>query len=90
MGTVQEVAPDKAAALELAIGIANRISACGLLGIRATLEVAHVALNNTADPEAYAKLQADYVALSGRRISPKVAGPKLKTGLRSSTVDSAS
>jgi enoyl-CoA hydratase len=33
MGVVQKIAPNKAAALEVAIGIANRIAACGPLGI---------------------------------------------------------
>jgi enoyl-CoA hydratase len=63
MGEAQEVAPDKAAALEVAIGIANRIAACGPIGIKATLEAAHVAQNDSADPAAYAKLEAAYVAL---------------------------
>src|ERR1700691_4146139 len=38
MGVVQEVAPGKAAALEVAIGIANKVAACGALGIKATLQ----------------------------------------------------
>jgi enoyl-CoA hydratase len=63
MGTVQEIAPNKAAALEVAIGIANRIAACGPLGIKATLEVAHMAINDLSDSAAYAKLEAEYVKL---------------------------
>jgi enoyl-CoA hydratase/carnithine racemase len=45
MGVVQEIAASKAAALEVAIGIANRIAACGLLGVKATLAAAHLAMN---------------------------------------------
>jgi enoyl-CoA hydratase/carnithine racemase len=63
MGVVQEIAPNKAAALEAAIGIANRIAACGPLGIRATLEVAHVALNDATDAAGFAKLESAYVSL---------------------------
>jgi enoyl-CoA hydratase len=65
MGVVQEIAPDKAAALEVAIDIANRIAACGPLGIKATLAVAHSAANDAADAAAYAKLEAEYVKLYG-------------------------
>jgi enoyl-CoA hydratase len=65
MGVVQEVAPNKAAALEVAIGIANRIAACGPFGVRATLAAAHLAINDSADAAAYAKLEADYVKLFG-------------------------
>ena len=65
LGVVQEVAPNKATALEVAIGIANRIAACGPLGIKATLAVAHLAINDAADAAAYAKLEAEYVKLFG-------------------------
>jgi enoyl-CoA hydratase len=63
MGVVQEVAPNKAAALDIAIGIANQVATCGPLGIKATLQVAHVALNATADAAAYATLEKAYVSL---------------------------
>ena len=63
MGVVQEVAPNRAAALEAAIGIANRIAACGPIGIKATLQAAHLAIYEAADAAAYAKLEAAYVAL---------------------------
>jgi enoyl-CoA hydratase len=66
MGVVQEVAPNKDAALKTGIEIANRIAACGPLGIQATLEAAHLAINDSADGAAYAKLEADYVALFGK------------------------
>lgn len=65
MGIVQEVAPNKDAALKIGIDIANGIAACGPLGIKATLEAAHLAINDSADAAAYAKLEADYVSLYG-------------------------
>jgi enoyl-CoA hydratase/carnithine racemase len=65
MGVVQEVAPDKAAALKIGIDIANRIAACGPFGVKATLAAAHLAINESADAAAYAKLEAEYVKLFG-------------------------
>jgi enoyl-CoA hydratase/carnithine racemase len=65
MGAVQEIAPNKAAALDVAIGIANRIAACGPFGVKATLQAAHLALNDSADAAAYASLEAGYVSLFG-------------------------
>jgi enoyl-CoA hydratase/carnithine racemase len=65
MGIVQEVAPNKDAALTIGIDIANRIAACGPLGIKATLEAAHLANNDSADAAAFAKLEAGYVSLYG-------------------------
>jgi enoyl-CoA hydratase/carnithine racemase len=63
MGVVQEIAPDKDAALKIGIDIANRIAGCGPLGIKATLAVAHLAINDAADASGYAKLEAEYVKL---------------------------
>jgi enoyl-CoA hydratase len=63
MGIVQEVAPNKEAALKTGIALANRIAACGPLGIKATLKVAHMAINDSADTAAFAQLEAEYVAL---------------------------
>ncbi len=65
MGVVQQVAPDRDAALKAGIVIANRIAACGPFGIKATLEAAHMAMNDSADAAAYAKLETGYVALFG-------------------------
>ena len=67
IGVVQEVARNKAAALEVAIGIANRIAACGPLGIKATLAAAHLAINNSADVAHYAKLESKYVKIFGSK-----------------------
>nr|WP_208456152.1 hypothetical protein [Burkholderia gladioli] len=45
MGTVQAIAPDAKAALELSVQIAGRIAACGPLGIQASLASAHLAID---------------------------------------------
>ena len=63
MGVVQEVAPNKAAALDVAIGIANKVAGCGPLGIKATLQVAHFSINDAVDAAGYKKLEAAYVSL---------------------------
>jgi enoyl-CoA hydratase len=65
MGIVQEIAADKDAALKTGINIADRIAACGPIGIKATLQAAHVAINDAADGAAYQKLEAAYVSLFG-------------------------
>jgi enoyl-CoA hydratase/carnithine racemase len=65
MGVVQEVAPNKDAALKTGIDIANRIAACSPFGIMATLDAAHFAIDESADAAAYAKLEAGYVSLFG-------------------------
>jgi enoyl-CoA hydratase/carnithine racemase len=65
MGLVQEIAPDKDAALNIGIDLANRIAACGPIGIKATLQAAHLAINDAADAAAFASLQAAYVSLFG-------------------------
>jgi enoyl-CoA hydratase/carnithine racemase len=62
MGIVQQVVLTPADALQAGIEIAQRIAACGPLGIRATLASAHVALKS-AQGEAFAKLDAEYRAL---------------------------
>jgi enoyl-CoA hydratase/carnithine racemase len=62
MGIVQKVALTPAEALQSGIEIAQRIAACGPLGIRATLASAHVALNSSQG-EAFTRLDAQYRAL---------------------------
>jgi enoyl-CoA hydratase/carnithine racemase len=57
------VAPNRDAALTTGIDIANRVAACGPLGIKATLKVAHVGINDSADAAAFAELDAEYVSL---------------------------
>jgi enoyl-CoA hydratase len=65
MGIVQELAPNKDAGLEVAIGIANRIAACGPIGIKATLQAAHMVFSESVDAAAYASLSTAYVQLFG-------------------------
>jgi enoyl-CoA hydratase/carnithine racemase len=43
--------------------IANRIAACGPLGIRARLKVAHLGINDSSDSAAFAALEKEYVSL---------------------------
>ena len=62
MGEVQQVAATPEQALEAGVQIANKIAACGPLGIKTTLLSAHLAV----DPEeeaALSKLDAQFVAL---------------------------
>ncbi|MDN5005497.1 enoyl-CoA hydratase-related protein [Bradyrhizobium sp. GCM10027634] len=62
MGTVQELAPNREAALAKAIEIANKIAACGPLGVKASLASSHVALDES-QTAALAKLGEQYRAL---------------------------
>jgi enoyl-CoA hydratase/carnithine racemase len=55
------VDPEKA--LDFAIGIANRIAAIGSLGIKATLQAARLAINNTPDA-AFVQLEVAHVSRS--------------------------
>ena len=71
---VQKVVVTPAEALQAGIEIAQRIAACGPLGIKATLASAHLALN-FSQGAALAKLEAQYRALyatedfkEGRRV----------------------
>jgi len=62
MGEVQQVAATPEQALEAGVQIANKIAACGPLGIKTTLLSAHLAV----DPEeeaALSKLDAQFGAL---------------------------
>jgi enoyl-CoA hydratase len=63
MGMIQEIAPNRDAAFRIGTNMANRIAACGPLGVKATLKVAHFAINDSADAAAFAQLEAQYVAL---------------------------
>ena len=53
MGLVQEIAPTKAAAIEAAVRIANKVAGCGPLGIKTALVNAHTALDQ-GEPAAFA------------------------------------
>jgi enoyl-CoA hydratase/carnithine racemase len=62
MGVVQEIAPTRDKALEAGIKIAEKIAACGPLGIKTTLASAHFAIDSS-QAEALSKLPAQYGAL---------------------------
>jgi enoyl-CoA hydratase len=62
VGEAQEVAATPEAALHLAIEIANKVAACGPLGIKTTLASAHLAVDPVAD-SALSKLDAQFAAL---------------------------
>lgn len=62
MGTLQEIASTPQSALDKAIQIANKIAACGPLGIKTSLASAHLAVD-AAQTDALSKLDAQYSAL---------------------------
>jgi enoyl-CoA hydratase/carnithine racemase len=62
MGVVQEVSPTPAAALETGIKFAEKIAACGPLGIKTTLASAHLVID-PAEADALSKTSAQYGAL---------------------------
>jgi enoyl-CoA hydratase/carnithine racemase len=62
VGTIQEIAATPTAALDRAFEIANKVAACGPLGIKTTLASAHLAVDAAAD-DALAKLDAQFGAL---------------------------
>ena len=62
IGEVQQVAPTAEKALEAGIQIANKIAACGPLGIKATLLSAHIAIDAT-EADALSRLDAQFGAL---------------------------
>ncbi|WP_249157699.1 enoyl-CoA hydratase-related protein [Bradyrhizobium sp. KB893862 SZCCT0404] len=65
MGTVQDVAPNRDAALAKAVEIANKIAACAPLGIKTSLASSHIALDDSK--AALAKLDDQYRALYATR-----------------------
>jgi enoyl-CoA hydratase len=62
MGVIQEIAPNPAKALEAGIGLAQEIAACGPLGIKATLDSAHLSIDES-EAAAFAKLNEQFGAL---------------------------
>jgi enoyl-CoA hydratase/carnithine racemase len=59
MGEVQEIAPNKEAALEAGMRLANKVAACGPLGIKTALLSAHTAID-VSEPEAFLRLGKQY------------------------------
>ena len=84
MGTVQEVATSPQSALDEAIKIANKIAACGPLGIKASLASAHLAVD-AAQADALAALDAQRAALYRSKTFRKAEKQKPKVGDRSIT-----
>jgi enoyl-CoA hydratase/carnithine racemase len=66
MGEVQEIAPDAKTALEAGIRMANKVAQCGPLGIRTTLQSAHLAID-ASEETAFSKLDAQYGSLYSTR-----------------------
>jgi enoyl-CoA hydratase/carnithine racemase len=62
IGVIQAIAPNPAKALDAGIGLAQKIAACGPLGIKTTLESAHLA-NDPSEAAAFAKLDEQFGAL---------------------------
>jgi enoyl-CoA hydratase len=81
IGDVQQVAPTPEKALEAGIQIANKIAACGPLGIKTTLLSAHLAIDST-ETDALSRLDAQFGALfhtqdflEGRKAEAEVRKP---------------
>jgi enoyl-CoA hydratase len=66
MGEVQQIAPNKDAALQAGIRMANKVAACGPLGIKTALSSAHTALDE-GEPAAFALLGKQYNGLYATR-----------------------
>jgi enoyl-CoA hydratase len=62
MGVIQQIAANPAQALEAGIGLARKIAACGPLGIKTTLESAHLAIDQS-QAAAFAKLNGQFGGL---------------------------
>ena len=62
MGVIQQIAPNPAQALEAGIELARKIAACGPLGIKTTLESAHLSIDES-QAAAFAKLNEQFGAL---------------------------
>jgi enoyl-CoA hydratase/carnithine racemase len=82
MGITQEIAPNRAAALDAGLVLARKIAACAPLGIRATLASAHQVID-PVEADSLSKLGAQYSALyrtedfiEGRRAEAEGRPPK--------------
>ena len=62
MGVIQEIAPNPAKALEAGIAVAQKITACGPLGIKTTLESAHHSIDES-EAAALGKLDEQFGGL---------------------------
>jgi enoyl-CoA hydratase/carnithine racemase len=66
MGEVQEIAPNRDAALEAGIRLANKAAACGPLGIKTALLSAHAA-TDVSEADAFSRLGKQYNDLYATR-----------------------
>jgi enoyl-CoA hydratase/carnithine racemase len=62
MGVIQQIAANPAKALDAGIGRAHKIAACGPLGIKTTLQSAHLSIDES-EAAAFAKLNEQFGAL---------------------------
>jgi enoyl-CoA hydratase/carnithine racemase len=62
MGVIQQIAANPAEALEAGIGLAQKIAACGPLGIKTTLESAHLSIDES-QASAFAQLDEQFGGL---------------------------
>ena len=62
MGVIQEIALTPAKALELGIALARKVAGCGPLGIKTTLESAHLSID-VSEAAAFAKLDEQFGGL---------------------------
>jgi enoyl-CoA hydratase len=62
MGLIQEIAPNPTKALEAGIGLAHKIAASGPLGIKTTLESAHLSIDES-EAAAFGKLNEQFGGL---------------------------
>jgi enoyl-CoA hydratase len=62
IGTIQEISATPQAAPDRAVAIANKIAACGPLGIKTALASAHLAID-PVEAEALSRLDAQFGAL---------------------------
>jgi enoyl-CoA hydratase len=81
MGVVQKILPTPAEALRAGVETAERIAACGPLGIKATLASAHLAIG-ASEGEAFSRLESQYRSLyatedfkEGRRAEAEERAP---------------
>jgi enoyl-CoA hydratase len=83
MGVIQQIAANPAQALEAGIGLAEKIAACGPLGIKTTLESAHLSIDES-EAAAFAKLDGQFGGLfhtedfiEGRKAEAEGTAPRL-------------
>jgi enoyl-CoA hydratase/carnithine racemase len=62
MGLIQQIAPNPAQALAAGIELARKIAGCGPLGIKTTLESAHLSIDES-EAAAFAKLNEQFGGL---------------------------